>query len=96
MKEITEQQINERAKRIGDKPAFPVMLNKEDSCDECLDGGLDLALNGEYTGYTGMTYRQYLIGQILSHPDGRTDRVEYVLRDLAKAELEAEQEVGNG
>jgi len=76
--EITEQQIVEMAKAIGERPAFPHVITK----------GWELACSG-------ITYRQWLIGQVISHPDGNTDRVEYVLRDLAKAELEAEQEVGN-
>jgi hypothetical protein len=93
MKEITEQQIRQRTMKIGNKPAFPLLFDGR-HCDEITDG--NLLIEGYNSGSTGMTYRQYLIGQVISHPDGNTDRVEYVLRDLAKAELEAEQEVING
>ena len=76
MKQITEQQIRERANEIGRKPAFPFTW--------------DSRYNPNTQTEFGMTYRMWLIGQVISHPDGNTDRVEYVLRDLAKAELEAE------
>jgi hypothetical protein len=80
---ITDEQIKARAKAIGDRPAFPLGINERDGRDR-------IYIN------TGMTYRMWLIGQVISHPNGNTDIVEYILRDLAKAELEAEKEVGNG
>ena len=44
--------------------------------------------------YTGMTYRQYLIGQYVANPTGSKmnmlEDVQYVPECLAKSELEAE------
>ena len=94
MKQITEQQIKERANEIGSRPAFP---NFYDGLyvDEMSNGTL---MKGGYcSGSTGITYRKWLIGQLISNPNFRPSELSYsvecVLSELAKAELEAEQEV---
>jgi hypothetical protein len=83
MKEITEQQIRQRANEIGSRPAFPFTW--------------DCTSKPNTQTESGMTYRQWLIGQWIASGDAFIPQVnEYVseaLGYLAKAELEAEQEV---
>jgi hypothetical protein len=90
MKEITEQQIRQRAREIGNRPAFP--------CD--WQGNPNGFQNSIISNrMPGMTYYQYLIGQHVANPTGRKEKifndVQYILEQLAIAELEAEQEVQN-
>jgi hypothetical protein len=96
MKQITEQQIRQRAKYIGNRPAFPNSSRVEFKA-ELKDGKLITPPWVEYM--KGMTYRMWLIGQYVANPTGRKEEilndVQYVLEQLAKAELEAEQEVSN-
>ena len=52
-----------------------------------------------YSGNTGMTYRMYLAAKCWSEnefPLSAIKEVQWLLEKLAEAELEAEQEVGNG
>ena len=96
MKEITEQQIGQRANEIGSRPAFPHSYDGL-YVDEMSNG--TLMKNGYCSGSTGITYRMWLIGQYVANPTGRKEEilndVQYVLECLAKAEIEAEQEVSN-
>jgi len=86
MKEITEQQIRQRANEIGRRPAFP--------CD--WQGNPNGFQNSEISSrMPGMTYRQYLIGQAISSARLFSTRdilgmIDVILTQLAKAELEAE------
>jgi len=84
MKQITEQQIRERANEIGSRPAFPV------SHVDTFDAHRTFL-------FKGMTYKMWLIGQWIASGDAFIPQVnEYAseaLYYIAKAELEAEQEV---
>jgi hypothetical protein len=86
MKQITEQQIRDRANEIGRRLAFPLGINERDGRDR-------IYIN------TGMTYKMWLIGKSITVPNfhlpGLSDSIECILYYIAKAELEAEQEVGN-
>jgi hypothetical protein len=81
MKEITEQQIRDRANEIGSRPIYP-------TAGIPWNGGKILKVAPS----EGMTYKMYLIGQYVANPTGSTilEDVQYVLEQLAKAELEAE------
>jgi hypothetical protein len=80
MKQITEQQIRDRANEIGSRPAFPFTW--------------DSRYNPNTQTEFGMTYRMWLIGQWIASGTAFIPEVsEYVseaLYYLAKAELEAE------
>ena len=104
MKEITEQQIVERANLIGNRPAFPVVFKELVMIEGDLLGGQlvikeDIVYKKtEAMAYTGMTYRQWVLGQSLADGTGvlgAINNVDYLLYQLAKAELEAEQEESN-
>jgi hypothetical protein len=92
LKQITEQQIRQRANEIGIRPAFPHFYDG-DYVDEMSNG--TLMKNGYCSGSTGITYRMWLIGQVVSGakntiPSDVLTYVDRMLLELAKAELEAE------
>ena len=98
MKEITEQQIIERAKKIGNRPYHPTLGN--------------VAFNPDWITKDGVTIRQEFMRTAMGHLISNdwvsnlsleqrrniniqtcTDYTDALLYQLAKAELEAEQEV---
>jgi hypothetical protein len=90
MKEITEQQIRDRANEIGSRPIYP-------TAGIPWNGGKIL----KAAPSEGMTYKMWLIGQAISSASVFSTLdvfgiVDTILEQLAKAELEAEQEVSNG
>jgi len=87
MKQITEQQIRARANEIGSRPIYP-------TAGKPWNGGKILKVAPS----EGMTYKMWLIGQAISSCN-EIDifrAVDETLEQLAKAELEAEQEASNG
>jgi hypothetical protein len=86
MKQITEQQIRDRANEIGSRPIYP-------TAGKPWNGGKIFKVAPS----EGMTYKMWLIGKSITGPNfhlpGLSDSIECILYYIAKAELEAEQEV---
>ena len=88
MKQITEQQIRERANKIGSRPIYPT------SGIPYQERILKVAPS------EGMNYKQWLIGQAISSSVLFSTLdvfgiVDTILCQLANAEIEAEREVSN-
>lgn len=76
-----EQRIVRRMKEIGDKPAFPVSVRPEPGTET----------------FWGISYREWLFGQALASGAVWYEAVgalDYVLREMAVREIDAEDEVG--